>query len=540
MTKKILTLLSVFCGAAIVGTTFAAWAVTDNADPFGIKVTPGKSGEDETKFVTLSYGSTFSTSNLENLTAGTLRMGAAVGLAVDTAGDNYEGKFTIELKDLTDPSEKQEGDAKLIDNLIVKLYSKANAGEIEFDGTTRNVTTDLSEKTPDGTVPLTGDTKYKLSQKYTVSPSEESIVYVVVDLVANLSPAVLDQINSDWVRIEMNWDKGSDDDKLASPIYLQGEKGKDYYCYAWTADGKKNAEWPGVAMVEDTDEDLGVYSYTLGNQYTYVIFHENGASYKTGDLELNDTIRTTTPCWKIDSTEAKGSWIAKPIPSGLTADYYLVGSFTDPEWTVKDNTYGMTKVTDGHYKYENIEFKSGDELKVRDQAGKNYYSSVDYLGNNVAAEINSSGNIEFTADAKYNVNFYTSGTNGNYVILEEIYSFYMVGNRDYSANPCTTGESWNDFTKAKVMTASAAPAENQVEIVDYTFDANAQFRIKSNSVTTIWGQFDMSGDESNPSAFSKGEITIDGDNAKVVTAGTYTIYYHTDTNQVWVTPKKAA
>ena len=76
--KKLLTLLSLAMGIAIV-----AWAVTDNADPFGVKVSPGTVGPDTTKFVTLSYGdSTFA--NVDNLKAGEPRIAGSILLKADT------------------------------------------------------------------------------------------------------------------------------------------------------------------------------------------------------------------------------------------------------------------------------------------------------------------------------------------------------------------------------------------------------------------------------------------------------------------------
>ena len=46
--KKFLALASIFAGVALVGTTFAAWAVTDNAGTKHIKVSGGKISADTT------------------------------------------------------------------------------------------------------------------------------------------------------------------------------------------------------------------------------------------------------------------------------------------------------------------------------------------------------------------------------------------------------------------------------------------------------------------------------------------------------------
>ena len=62
--KSIILLSSILAGSLLVGGAFAAYAVTDNADPFGINVTPGNIDEDTTKYVTLSWGES---TNLEGV-----------------------------------------------------------------------------------------------------------------------------------------------------------------------------------------------------------------------------------------------------------------------------------------------------------------------------------------------------------------------------------------------------------------------------------------------------------------------------------------
>ena len=411
MKRKILGLLSLAAGAAIVGTTFAAWAVTDNADPFSIKVTPGGSIIDDTVAVTLKYGSTFSASNITGLTSEAPRMAAEVGLLAETSGASYEGKFSLELEDLS--TGKAAGEAKLIENLGVKVYSKDD-GVIAYDAGTKVVSTDLSGREEDCYIPVTGADPYKTSVKYTVTAGQQHVVYVVVSLKSGLSPAQLDQINSDYVRITMDWGKGSDADKESSTIYYQATAGNDYYCYAWDANGKTNKAWPGVKMDVDEEQD-NLFTYDLGTQFTKVIFNdgEGGEGHQTAELEVNNTIRTSTPCYN------GTSWVAKPAKSTLTKEWYVVGDHNS--WTPTDANDAMTFVddtseaNDDYYEKTGVTLAAGQGIKVRNAAGTEYKSSVDYFG--VDATTNQNGDIVVKSAGTYTVRYYLSGANGNYVIL---------------------------------------------------------------------------------------------------------------------------
>lgn len=412
MKGKLLGLLSVVAGAAIVGTTFAAWAVTDNADPFSIKVTPGGSIIDETVAVTLKYGDTFSATNITGLSAEAPRMAAEVGLVAETSGAAYEGKFSLELEDLT--TGKQTGEAKLIENLGVKVYSKKD-GVIAYDAGTKVVSTDLTGRTEDCYIPVEGEDPYRTSVKYNVTANQQYVVYVVVSLKSGLTPAQLDQINGDHVRITMDWGKGSDADKESSTIYYKATAGHDYYCYAYGATGK-NHDWPGVKMTVDPEQS-DLFSYDLGTQFTTVIFNdgEGGDGHQTADLAVNDTIRSTTPCY--DGT----NWIAKPAKSTLTKDWYVVGDHNN--WTPTDANDAMTFVddtsvdNDDYYEKTGVQLTAGQGLKVRNASGSEYKSSIDYFG--VDAYTNASGDIVVNAAGTYTVRYYLSGANGNYVILEK-------------------------------------------------------------------------------------------------------------------------
>ena len=417
MKKKLFALVSLIAGAAIVGTTFAAWAVTDNADPFSIKVTPGGSGTDDTKTVTLAYGETFHANNISGLTAEHSRMAAEVGLLATTAGDSYKGKFSLELEDLT--TGKAEGEAKLIEHLGVKVYSKEDI-TIAYDGVTKEVSTDLSEVTPDCFIPTDGEDPYETSVDYTVVSGTEHVVYVVVSLEANLKPAVLDQIHDDYVRITMDWGKGSAADEESSEIYykaptLSGDA--HYYLYAWDAAGNKNHEWPGLPMTEvyAVGEGKSLYSYNLGTQFVNVIFND-GNGNQSADQLITSTIRESTPCFN------GSSWEAKPAESGLVADWYVVGSYTGGSWDPAA-AGAMTFVENGdddYYEKTGLVLAANDAIKVCNAAKSEWRTSVDYFGGNtIKAHVDKDNNVVVEEAGTYTLRMYPSGTNGNYLVLSK-------------------------------------------------------------------------------------------------------------------------
>ena len=128
--KKILTLVSLACGVGVVGATFAAWAVSDQADPFGIKVSPGSLTPSDTTFVTLKYDGAPVSADVSNLAAGKPRLAAKCTLLAETSTTTtYPGKFTVKLTDQTEGT-KAVGAAKLIDKLVVDVFEPGSTFKI--------------------------------------------------------------------------------------------------------------------------------------------------------------------------------------------------------------------------------------------------------------------------------------------------------------------------------------------------------------------------------------------------------------------------
>jgi hypothetical protein len=412
--KKLLSLLSILAGSAIVGTTFAGWAITDNADPFSVKVTPSSSSTDETLTATLAYGSTFVADNITNLKKNEPRLAAAVALRANTTSANtYTGKFHVELENLT--TGKASGIAYLYEHLEVKMYSYDNGGAVEYNAN-KVVTSDLSERVADFVVPTTGEHPLVNSHQYTVTKNTDFIVYVVVSLDSTLSPAQLDQIQNDHVRINMDWGMNDGDTESSFVYYKAATAGAPYYCYAWNSSTlAPNRKFPGVEMTLEyaLDATYSLYKYELGTQFDRVIFTDEtgGEGHQTSDITVTTEARSTTPAY------VGNAWAAKPSPSSLDKAWYVVGSFSDPAWKPLAAN-GMSPTTEGLeniYILEHLSLTANDEIKICDPSEEEWRTSIDWFGDGPAHKNFDNGNIVVETTGSYTIKLYPSGTNGNYV-----------------------------------------------------------------------------------------------------------------------------
>lgn len=419
--KKILTLASLAMGVAIVGATFAAWAVTDNADPFGIKVSPGKVGPDQTQFVTLSYGSsTFA--NVDNLEAGVARLAGSVLLKADTSDGTMfpYAVFDIELKDQS--GTKPDGAAKLVDLLNVDVYDVA----ITKDPVTG------AAVIPDGAEPIghipTEDGKLKASVPVEIPHETGLPVYVVVSLDEDTDAKTLEDIAKDVVYLQMDLNKAeSGDYTTASKLYINQAVGADesMYIYAWS-DKNKNANWPGVEM--EYDAALEMWSYDLKTEFTNVIFSiekEQGdqkvATWQTVDLLVDHAELATKPVFTPGVTpdaEGKytGSWGKLPDPD-IVKGYYVVGDHigTGDFTPVKETLMTVDATNEKHYTKE-MTFVAGEKIKVTNEKRTVWYSSVTPW-DDCGFTIDEFGNLVVTAAGTYTVNLYLEGDGGNCLTL---------------------------------------------------------------------------------------------------------------------------
>ncbi len=290
--KTIVLLSSIMASTLLVGGAFAAFAVTDNADPFGINVTPGDLDVDDTTYVTLKWGDSTGLTGIGNLKVGENRKAGIVSLKATPA---YEGVFTLTLEDQTTAS-KETTDAKLLDYLNVYVYAgNLNLGENDVlpEATPTKSIVKATEKDSEGKKTLT------FNAQGTPAGAEYSI-FVNLDSSAN---PVFPQMQSDKVHIEVDWSPKSGELATGKVIYTALPSGWDsVYAYAWNGE-KTNAAWPGVQMVHAYDNvyQISVPTDTMDK----VIFNDNDG-HQTEDLAFTGYDANTAPYWN------GTAWAAKP------------------------------------------------------------------------------------------------------------------------------------------------------------------------------------------------------------------------------------
>ena len=288
--KSVFLLGSVIAAGLLVGGTFAAWAVTDNANPFSVQITPGTLDVGSDKSVTLDWG-TKGLVNIENLAMGEEKGPYEVGLVATTSDASaFTGSLSVAMETTA------TGTDKLIDYLHVRVYddaAKTNAALLEV---------------PDGSA------NYTVAQDIEVTSGVEKKVYFFISLDAGLSPVLYNAIKSDVVTLTIDWNKGSAIQVVESYTYYFNNTASwtDVYAYAWKeADGSMNAAWPGVKMNQAKGN---IYSLAIGAEFDKVIFNDGGSN-QTEDLALDHT----HPYRNGDAWEAAPELNAEVF-------YYLVGS----------------------------------------------------------------------------------------------------------------------------------------------------------------------------------------------------------------------
>lgn len=368
--KAIILLSSILAGSLLVGGAFAAWAVTDNADPFGVNVTPGTLNHDNLDYVTMSWGDSTHLSNVENIKPGEFRKVGVVSLKTDEI--TYErGIFSVEL---IDEGNKTESEPNLINYLDVYLYQSDVdlVHEDPLDEDSPMVVPTSAVKVAERAYDATGD---KIME-HTVTGSKSGTKYTVIVRLngASASPTIYGAINEDIVFLRVDWRPNGSDVVTSRTVYFNNTEGwTDLKAYAWKDNGEINHDWPGVDMVA---VHSGIFSVELGNDLTSVVFSgvKDDERHQTGDISLKTGYAAATPVCTYDFSEEETSWGAIPQP----ATYYLVGIIGGVEkWGVTD--YAFVQSVDGEehpivgeYVYKNMTLAKGDELKAHDSNGTWY------------------------------------------------------------------------------------------------------------------------------------------------------------------------
>ena len=362
--------LVAFAGAAIVGGTFAAWAVTDNADPVSIKVSTGNVTSDSTQFLTLKWGDQQTLSNVSNLVKGTFRKAAVLDLGLDTTSTDtdYDGKLSYTLN----------GGADLKAKLIVEVY-KTNLADTdgviassEFTGKTKlsftngvcNITS--TNLTANGHNPFT----------------------VVVSLDPNTTVSELDAMSKQQVSVVFDWGAGENSVETTT-VYATGFSAQPYM-YCW--DGSKvNASWPGVAMTRVGSTNY--YQAELNLSYVNVIFTTQDESQKSGDIAISSSFSGANNLFTYDGSSgtAKGTF---GTYSGLATPVYKLVGDEFGNWDPSAAGAISITVTNGTGTVQITTTKVNSEFKVLDTANNIWYGPTSTNDGNFV--INSVGTYTIT------------------------------------------------------------------------------------------------------------------------------------------------
>ena len=416
--KTTILLSSVMAGVLLVGGAFAAYSVTDNADPFGFVATPGTNAEEQTTYVTMSFGDNSVLSNIENLQVGEHRRAGIVSLKANV---RYEGDFTVKLIDRT-VRESTDTNKKLIDYLDIGIYEGANTtvaeGELP-DATFKvgSVGMGVNEKT----FPLVG-----------VQAGKEYAVYLTLDDSVEL---YYSQMSEDKVYVEVDWSPKSGDLAVNYNVYFNKPTGWDEaWVYAW-GNGKENAKFPGVKM---TQLRGNIYTIAVPNNLTNLVFNagDNVDDHKTADLEMTVALKEANKFY-YDGTQ----WTELEEEQTLASEYNVKFGTADPVALAENTTTDKTDGRIAEYFVEGVSITAAEQFVLYAGNGIPEAQYVAYEGN-----LDDSGKVKVTNDsADVYVKIY-EGTGENTGKL-----YYVVWVSDAGSTPVedqvlfTNNQAWGNI-----------------------------------------------------------------------------------------------
>ena len=385
MKKKLLVLLSsVIAGVGLVGATFAAWAVTDNADPLGIKISPSGISETTDGYSTmvLEWGDKTHFTNISGLTLDTpqeVTLGVKSTVVAITGDTQTGGNLSIRLEDYT--TSHVEGAPKLIDNIEVTV--------------SRMVST---VKTPIAGLALGGTTLTANANIPTPVNGDAETLYFTVQIADGVSSAQYNQMQSDVVYLLVDWNKPTGITEVSTTTVffkadaekLGGGTPRAYAYKEGTSSLAKNADWPGAVMTSYNSENH-IYSIDLEvNKFENIIF-----SY--GDGGLNQTADLAIPAPTAGTPLYNGTtWVANSYSQDDSEPvYYLVGNITG--WATQE-AYKLTSpysievtVPEGGLVYKVKEVKSNTWYSYSSTDGDAANCSWDNAGDTIIITFNPAG-----------------------------------------------------------------------------------------------------------------------------------------------------
>ncbi len=386
--KRSLMLIGGAAGAVALlgGITYAAYAVNDNANPFGTKITPGSLTDETVKKITLEWGNN-TIAPVSGLTSGsTQKVGELSLKASGMDEEEYTGILKLDLSDLTDYGEKAP-DAYLYDYLTIDVYkgsleTKPETNDERIGGIAAGATNHSSS------ISVTGN-------------AEGAIYSIFVTLDESVTP-YYETVKTQSVYLSFDWNKsGNDEEASTNPVYLYNESNVwdgDIYVYAWNG-SKQNATFPGEAMNKVADK---FYSFDLLKDYTNIIFSakkDGEVAYQTVDLKYDSSKPYATIDEKAsDNEKYTVTWGAdKPT---ILADYYITGVIEGVNRWYSSvgllQEYAMSEPDDATQnlaQFNGLSLKAGDSIKAISSSNDSQYYGVS----------GSDSNYECSEDGAYDV-----------------------------------------------------------------------------------------------------------------------------------------
>ena len=386
MKKISLLLASIGAAALFVGGTFAAYVITDNANPIGKKISPSEITDDQTGNITLEWGSN-TIQHVSNLASGsTQKMGNVVLRASGEDGDGsaistYVGSLAMRLTDLTNYGETTPV-AKLIDYLEVDVVS-GDVSLVQWQA----MTSEQKSAALIGHIPPEPST---YSATVAATGTASGSVYSVFITLSDSATPVYTAISTQVVYLQLDWNANASDANIEATTKLYFKKpaawgASDVYLYAWKG-SVQNAAFPGVQMKAEAN---GVYTYDLAgstasgkDKFDKVVFSSGGATptYQTVDLALDYSKVYFLTGEVVDGKYSGSSSATQPSGYGL-ANYYVTGKINgvDKWYTTVGfvDELAMGPAESGHDdqgRLANVSLKAGDQLCVIGSNGTYYHT----------------------------------------------------------------------------------------------------------------------------------------------------------------------
>lgn len=394
--KKFFLIGSLALATALVGGTFAAYAVTDGANPFDIKVTPATIEPGDDGVVHLEWGDSTNCNDVTGLEMNTLAKVGTIGLvATPEKGTNYTGKFSIKITEET--VNPRRGDpVRLTDLLELTLVE----GDKTLDEVEAADKIELVKSEEDGVVIY--------SANIAVAKGLEKKVSLFVKI-ATENVDVFSSVSNKVCNLNINWDK-ADNDIDAIEYYLVGTfTKKDAESAGWDVLPEyklaENNENPGEYYIKNVEvpenSELKIRNPYLSDEEGYYAYSGKDDNFKIGeagkyDFYFNpkgnaDWGDSLIYCQKSINEEQPSS-----IEDGLEKGFYLVGDFSDYK-AEEGFLFTANAAAEGEYYLNEVSFEKDVKVKVYNNETDKYYPEG--LGNDIEIKAGKY-NIYFRPDGK--------------------------------------------------------------------------------------------------------------------------------------------